>query len=134
MKFRQRTRITSSLRSRASKLVIDGGQCQVGIESTVFDVVQNRVLRPGMISAEELNATIADSEEDETLLSPGMLEKHYSPHARVVLANWSDAIQARDVVVDNGGKIETTRVIAHEKIPSDAGFASVAVIPHDAEA
>ena len=125
--------VIASLRGRV-KLVIDGGQCQVGIESTVFDVMRNRVLRPGMISAEELQATIGDGDERGALRSPGMLEKHYAPRARVVLGSWRDGNEARELVFRSGGKIETTRVIAHEKIPAEAGFAAVAVIPHDAEA
>jgi L-threonylcarbamoyladenylate synthase len=40
-------------------LIVDGGQCQVGIESTVFDVLANKVLRPGMISARELECEVA---------------------------------------------------------------------------
>jgi L-threonylcarbamoyladenylate synthase len=126
--------VIASLRGRV-KLVIDGGQCQVGIESTVFDVMRNRVLRPGMISAEELKAVGGDVEgRSGVLRSPGMLEKHYAPRARVVLGSWRDSKEAREVVLQRGGKIETTRVIAHEKIPAEAGFAAVAVIPHDAEA
>lgn len=127
--------VIASLRGRV-KLVIDGGQCQVGIESTVFDVMRNRVLRPGMISAEELKATIGGGGGDDrgALRSPGMLQKHYAPRARVVLGSWRDAKEARELVLRSGGKIETTRVIAHEKIPAEAGFAAVAVIPHDAEA
>lgn len=115
-------------------LAVDGGHCQVGIESTVLDVLRNRVLRPGMISADELGATLAPSVSGEVLQSPGLLEKHYSPRARVLIGEWQNVQQARDLVLRNDGKIETTRVIAHEQIPAEAGFAGVAVIPHDAEA
>jgi L-threonylcarbamoyladenylate synthase len=124
--------VVKSLEGRV-KLAIDGGQCQVGIESTVYDVLRNRVLRPGMISAEELKATVGMG-ENEILQSPGLLEKHYSPRARIIFGQWENAEQARGVVLGSGGKIENTRVIAHEKIPVDGGFAAVAVIPHDAEA
>jgi L-threonylcarbamoyladenylate synthase len=105
----------------------------VGIESTVFDVSNNRVLRPGMISAAELGAEIGGAGQG-ALRSPGLLEKHYSPRARMVLADWKNSAAAREVVLKHGARIETTRVIAHENIPADAGFAAVAVIPHDAEA
>ncbi|HEY6227084.1 MAG TPA: Sua5 family C-terminal domain-containing protein, partial [Verrucomicrobiae bacterium] len=115
------------------KLAIDGGQCQVGIESTVYDVLRNRVLRPGMISAGELNATLGGP-ENKVLRSPGMLEKHYSPRGRIIVGHWENANEARELVLRSGGRVETTRAIAHERIPVDAGFAAVAVIPHDAEA
>jgi L-threonylcarbamoyladenylate synthase len=124
--------VVKSLQGRVN-LAIDGGQCQVGIESTVYDVLHNRVLRPGMISADELNATVSAG-ENKVLRSPGLLEKHYSPSARIILGHWENAHEARQLVLRSGGKIDATRVIAHERIPVDAGFAAVAVIPHDAEA
>lgn len=123
------------------KLIVDGGQCQVGIESTVFDVMANKVLRPGMISALELEDGRRDREgkkesqnKQGTLKSPGMLEKHYSPRARLIMTQWKNGEEAANLAKAAGGKLETTRVIAYEKIPVDAGFAAVAVIPEDAEA
>jgi L-threonylcarbamoyladenylate synthase len=124
--------VVASLERRV-ELAIDGGQCQVGIESTVFDVVNNRVLRPGIISAKELQAQNG-AKEGGVLRSPGLLEKHYSPQGRVVLANWKSAKDAVDLVLREGGKLEGTSVIAHEVIPTDERFGAVAVIPHDAEA
>jgi L-threonylcarbamoyladenylate synthase len=114
-------------------LAIDGGQSQVGIESTVFDVLANRVLRPGMISARELQAQSGVNMEG-ALRSPGLLDKHYSPHGRVILATWKNSRDAKEIALRNQARLESTRVIAHEIIPMDAGFAAVAVIPHDTEA
>jgi L-threonylcarbamoyladenylate synthase len=125
--------VVASLEGRIP-VAIDGGQCQVGIESTVYDVLNNRILRPGMISAEQLNANIDQRGDCGVLQSPGLLEKHYSPRARVLLSNWNNSKQARDIILRNGAKAEATHVIAYEKIPADAGFAAVAVIPHDPEA
>jgi L-threonylcarbamoyladenylate synthase len=124
--------VTASLEARV-ELAIDGGQCQVGIESTVFDVLRNRVLRPGMISAKELQAE-SSREIGGVLKSPGLLEKHYSPRARIILAAWKAANETTDIILRGGGRLEKTCVIAHEIIPTDLRFASVAVIPHDAEA
>jgi L-threonylcarbamoyladenylate synthase len=65
----------------AIPLIIDGGACQVGIESTVLDLTESppRVLRPGMISAESLSAvtgeqTAGSGRDDgrEPLRSPGL--------------------------------------------------------------
>jgi L-threonylcarbamoyladenylate synthase len=125
--------VVASLAGRIA-LAIDGGQCQVGIESTVFDVTNNRVLRPGMISAKELNAMDGGGGEPGAWKSPGLLAKHYSPRARVVLGSWRNSKEAREVVLRKGGNVEKTHVIAYEKIPTEVGFATVAVIPHDAEA
>jgi L-threonylcarbamoyladenylate synthase len=71
--------------------VLDGGACEVGIESTVVDVSgpYPSILRPGSIGACEIAALIgplvAPSFEGETTPrpSPGMLERHYAPRARV---------------------------------------------------
>ena len=74
----------------AIPLIVDGGQCHVGIESTVLDLSAERprVLRPGMIHSEALASVIGDLAEGTTglkgLKSPGMLPRHYSPRARLV--------------------------------------------------
>lgn len=116
-------------------LLIDGGQCQVGIESTVFDVLANRVLRPGMISAEELkSAAAAERKSEGPLRSPGLLDKHYSPRARLIVAQWRTPAEAILLAQRSGAPLNKTSVIAHEIIPPDDTFASVSVIPQDAEA
>lgn len=79
-------------------LIIDGGECTVGVESTVvcFKDGKIRVLRPGGITAEALSeygevevdkAVTAQPEKDEKVLSPGMKYKHYSPKADVYIVN-----------------------------------------------
>ena len=122
-------------------LIVDGGQAQVGIESTVLDVSISppRVLRPGMIHEQALLtvtgtlAGVAD-EAHQILKSPGLLQRHYSPRARLLLLTWKDD---RDLVAQTERlKIQRskTHVIAHTHIPSGKDFSSVSVIPHDAEA
>lgn len=84
-------------------LIIDGGRCPVGFESTVVTLGERntkiRVLRPGNVSVEELAAfapCVVDSSvtkplsKGEKALSPGVLYKHYSPKARVILVNGSE--------------------------------------------
>jgi L-threonylcarbamoyladenylate synthase len=68
--------------------VVDGGPCEVGIESTVVAVDGDggvRLLRPGMIRLPE--AILEPREErDGPHVSPGLHRKHYSPrHARVMI-------------------------------------------------
>ena len=76
----------------AVDLVIDGGPTQVGIESTVLSLAspQPTLLRPGMISAEQIEAVIgkieiAGAPSDGAHASPGMHPKHYSPRTPLVL-------------------------------------------------
>ena len=72
-------------------LIIDGGPCAIGLESTVLDLTTPTpaLLRPGGISLEEIEAligrvTIATS-DDNTPKSPGMLSRHYAPDTPVRL-------------------------------------------------
>jgi L-threonylcarbamoyladenylate synthase len=70
-------------------LVLDGGQCQVGIESTIIDCtgIFPRVLRPGAISKEMIRATteieIRSLENSTKIRAPGMQAAHYSPKAKI---------------------------------------------------
>ena len=82
-------------------LIIDGGPCSVGVESTVISLVGDvpTILRPGIISLEEIRKILPDTvvshavteelKEGETVLSPGMKYKHYSPLAEVYLIKGS---------------------------------------------
>lgn len=77
-------------------LILDGGDCRVGVESTVIAVYEDsvRLLRPGGITVEMLSEycqVIVDDgvlhqlKEGEKALSPGMKYKHYAPSAQVIL-------------------------------------------------
>jgi L-threonylcarbamoyladenylate synthase len=70
-------------------LILDGGDCPVGIESTVVGFENNHavLLRPGAIAREELEPiTGALRAADKTHISaPGMLESHYAPRATLRL-------------------------------------------------
>lgn len=77
--------------------IIDGGKCEVGLESTVVKVEngQVKILRPGKITKEQIEEIINNVEYDkhifedlkpnETVLSPGMKYKHYAPETKCVL-------------------------------------------------
>jgi L-threonylcarbamoyladenylate synthase len=72
-------------------LILDGGPCVVGVESTVCALTEGRavVLRPGGVTVEALEAvigpvTIADSSRSDSR-SPGTLPRHYSPRVPLVL-------------------------------------------------
>lgn len=75
-------------------IILDGGRVHIGVESTVLDLTASpsTVLRPGGISLEALRQVIPNCELRNTYLnveesasSPGMLVKHYSPRAKVLL-------------------------------------------------
>jgi L-threonylcarbamoyladenylate synthase len=70
-------------------MIIDGGPCQIGIESTVLDLSESppRLLRPGGISRSDMEVVIGTLNGDGggEKRSPGMYPRHYAPAARVVL-------------------------------------------------
>ncbi len=81
-------------------MVLDGGACDVGVESTVLDITGDVpvVLRPGGITPEMLRAVIGDVCVDDSALkpldtdqprSPGMKYKHYAPSARLMIVSGS---------------------------------------------
>lgn len=74
-------------------LVVDGGACDIGVESTIVDCTLDRpeILRPGAVTDDDVRRILAPT---GTTLSdmvtgdsraPGMLARHYAPLARVVL-------------------------------------------------
>ena len=78
-------------------LILDGGSCQMGIESTIIDVTAQIpcILRPGSVTKEMLQAEIGHVEIDKNILedtylqsapkAPGMKYKHYAPKAKVTV-------------------------------------------------
>ena len=82
--------------------IIDGGECEVGVESTVITLATDipRLLRPGGITVEQLREAIGEVIIDDAVLnplksgeraaSPGMKYKHYAPKANVILLKGAD--------------------------------------------
>ena len=82
--------------------VFDGGDCSVGVESTVITLAEGtpRLLRPGRVTLEQLRNVLGEVALDSAVLnklkegqkasSPGMKYKHYAPKANVVLLKCGD--------------------------------------------
>jgi L-threonylcarbamoyladenylate synthase len=74
-------------------LVLDGGPCQVGIESTVLDVTADppRLLRPGMVTERMLRRALGEivnfSDSDSIARSPGQMPRHYAPRSGIILVS-----------------------------------------------
>ncbi|MCH5191594.1 MAG: threonylcarbamoyl-AMP synthase [Oscillospiraceae bacterium] len=78
-------------------LIIDGGSCEIGVESTVISFAEDppRLLRPGGVTLEEMTELIGEITVDKAVLdrlqegakaaSPGMKYKHYAPRAEITL-------------------------------------------------
>jgi L-threonylcarbamoyladenylate synthase len=75
--------------------ILEGGPCNVGIESTVVAIDGGRLklLRPGMIALGEIEQAAAQAGEAHP--SPGMHEKHYSPRTRLILVRSASELPDR---------------------------------------
>jgi L-threonylcarbamoyladenylate synthase len=80
-------------------LIIDGGPCRVGVESTVLSLVDSPpvLLRHGGIPLEELEAVVgqirlpAATDDSGPMPAPGMLTQHYAPRTPLrIVSNWCD--------------------------------------------
>ena len=82
-------------------LIVDGGACRVGVESTIVDLTEERprLLRPGGITPEQLlsvlgdlvvdKAVTAQISTDAVVKAPGMKYRHYAPDCQVVIVSGS---------------------------------------------
>jgi L-threonylcarbamoyladenylate synthase len=78
-------------------LVVDGGACHVGVESTIVDVTgaAPRILRPGGITREDLETALdhaVPTGAEGSPRAPGQHPSHYAPRARVLLAAPGDVV------------------------------------------
>lgn len=79
----------------AVPLILDGGDCQVGIESTIVDLSRGapEILRPGAISADQLSLVLGEPVSTRAKQSPdaprvsGSLASHYAPLTPLVVAD-----------------------------------------------
>lgn len=105
-------------------LILDGGPCQVGVESTVADLTGDTpcVLRPGAVTAEDIArvvgaCTVAESvmrplKEGEAAPSPGMRHRHYAPKAKMTVYIGEDRAVAR-AVITRYDETENAGILAH---------------------
>ena len=82
-------------------LIVDGGACRVGVESTIIDLTETppRLLRPGGITPEQLTqhlgqitvdkAVTAQIDHDAVVKAPGMKYRHYAPQCQVLIVSGS---------------------------------------------
>ncbi len=110
-------------------MILDGGACQVGVESTVLDLTGDSpvILRPGAVTPEMIaavagEASVAGSvmrplKEGESAPSPGMRHKHYAPRGKMTIIRGDerkviDAIKALYDQSENACILSLTRHIA----------------------
>ena len=116
--------------------IVDGGPCQVGVESTIVDLTGDapRLLRPGGIGPEELQevlghliidkAVTASVDKDAIVKAPGMKYRHYAPDCRVLIVD-GDLLAAEQYIRKHfqpGNRV----LCFEEELESFADFAPLA--------
>ena len=99
--------------------VIDGGSCEVGVESTIVDTTRGGavILRPGGVTYDMIREIVPDVrldknilsslKDDEKPISPGMKYKHYAPNARVTVVEGGEAAvqkKIKELIAENKDK------------------------------
>lgn len=125
------------------EVILDGGPCAVGVESTVVDGLSTPpcILRPGGVSIDQLrefpgweNVKIAykDAQQsDSRPRAPGMKYRHYSPRARVILHEHGSRPPSWDVICANAGQHGGVGIIVTRSWDARAGDQRTVPKPED---
>jgi L-threonylcarbamoyladenylate synthase len=94
----------------AVDFVLDGGPCQVGVESTIIDATgpDPSILRPGGVTREDLEAVLGHSlavPSTSPVRVPGQHPSHYAPRARVVLVDPEMVAAEAELARERGHKV-----------------------------
>ena len=113
-------------------LVLDGGRCSVGVESTIVDLSSGApaVLRPGGVSLEALERVLGRRpalRPAGEVRAPGMLPSHYAPRAGLALAPRAEAVdlaarlgrEGRRVALCGPAGMAVPRGVVHLDAPED---------------
>lgn len=121
-------------------MILDGGACEVGVESTVADArtLPVRVLRPGGITPRMIADVLGEVEVDGSVLrplregeivrSPGMKYKHYAPEGSLVIVKGSPAAVAQEICALYDETPGSKRILALEgHLPLYGGRSAVSL-------
>ena len=103
--------------------IIDGGMCEVGVESTVVKVTDGvvNILRPGKVTKEDIDLIIANTsidkhvfeslKEGEQVLSPGMKYRHYAPKSKCILVYSKNNSKMIECIKEIASKYDKTLIV-----------------------
>lgn len=108
-------------------LIIDGGRCSYGVESTVITFTEKgvKILRPGGVTPEmlsefcevEIDKAVTEGLKDtEKAISPGMKYKHYSPKAQVFMVECDNSDRFAEFINENSDEKTFVLSRSNEKI------------------
>ena len=110
--------------------VIDGGDSEYGLESTVVDCTGTTpvILRPGAVTKADIDSVLNSGEtviagglsDKETPRSPGMKYRHYAPYARVEIMQMPEGVEITgDNAIGSDGKIGVYEPVDLKKLTDD---------------
>ncbi|HEY5945462.1 MAG TPA: L-threonylcarbamoyladenylate synthase [Kofleriaceae bacterium] len=112
--------------------ILDGGPCDVGVESTIVDLSRARpvLLRPGGMPRDAIEAIVGplDAPDAEAPAAPGTLASHYAPRAEVIAVELAEVPTA--VIAARGGPPPVGGVPAERKIAVLAPRAAFSAWPN----
>src|SRR5690606_1137380 len=105
-------------------VIVDGGPCRVGVESTIVDVTPaaRRILRPGGCARERLEDVLGVAvpfASSGPVRAPGQLEAHYAPRAEVILVSIEEAPDRARALARAGRKV---LLLSSRDLPLGAGI------------
>ena len=93
-------------------LILEGGGCRVGLESTILDLTGERpaILRPGGISADQLSGALGEmvglfAAADKQIRAPGMLKSHYAPNSPLQLVSLTELPDVISIYLKTGSSV-----------------------------
>ncbi len=94
----------------AVDFVLDGGACEVGVESTIVDVTGDApsILRPGGVTREDLEAVLGCSlavPSTSRVRVPGQHPSHYAPRAKVILVEPEKVVSEAELAQELGHRV-----------------------------
>lgn len=105
-------------------MIIDGGEAEVGLESTIVDVSEEKahILRPGAITKEMIDFVISDTSnethstpDNKAPKAPGMKYKHYAPKAEMLLVCGNPENIAQKIISLSSNETRKTLIMATEE-------------------
>jgi L-threonylcarbamoyladenylate synthase len=113
------------------RMVLDGGECKKGLESTIigFEGDEPVLYRLGSISKEEIEEIVGKvqvkNKKESAPSAPGMLEKHYAPRTKTILVDSVDDInistEGKRVGLLSLTKVDNSEIYNHVEILSENG-------------
>jgi L-threonylcarbamoyladenylate synthase len=106
-------------------VVLDGGPCRVGVESTIVDCTPDEpvIARLGAVTADDIARVLGraiDVRDRGDVAAPGTLEHHYAPNARVHVVTGDEVASRARELLATGARVAVLAMQPSDDVPDDA--------------